>query len=104
MDEDRLFDYIRWRLKAIRRKRALTAAYIASSAGMPRSTYSSIENGVSRPSVGSLHKVHSVLKIDISSVWPVFYKGSREGLIALTADNLFRFREIVLLTEAEAPA
>lgn len=100
--DDSLFDYLRLRLKAIRKKKHLTADVVASKAGLSRSTYTSIETGASRPSLDSLYRILKALKIDISSVWPGSIDFTPRGRVALSMDNLFRFREIVLLSEADS--
>jgi transcriptional regulator with XRE-family HTH domain len=100
--DDLLFEYIRLRLRSIRRKKRLTAEEVAVKAGLSRSTYSTIETGASRPSILSLYRILGALKTDISSVWPNSVGFSSRGLVALSTDNLFRFREVILLTEADS--
>jgi len=61
---------IRTRLRKIREEKGLTLWKVASSAGMPLSSYACTEGGHYRIHLDHLHRILQVLEADINEVWP----------------------------------
>lgn len=95
-------DLVCRRLRTIRRMRGLSASELANLAGIPRSSYISMENGDYRISLDRLAEVLWALKLDISDVWPIDDAINALGQRFGPSFRLQRFRlsEIVRLSDA----
>lgn len=99
-------EYVRQRLRRMRALRGMTITDAAKRLGLPRSSYSSFETGISRLSLDHLFEILEVLEADIEEVWPI---GNEFGTIKerqgpFKSINRYRLCEIVFLSNAEGAA
>jgi transcriptional regulator with XRE-family HTH domain len=87
------------RIKQERERRELRQRDVAAMAGIPRSTYASIENGEYVATISRLAGILKALDLDIEDVWPA---AAGEGTLCLDRSGAFRFREVILLSGASA--
>jgi transcriptional regulator with XRE-family HTH domain len=87
------------RIKQERERRELRQRDVAAKAGIPRSTYASIENGEYGATISRLADLLKALDLDIEDVWPAT---AGEGTLCLDRSGAFRFREVILLSGASA--
>ncbi|RPJ49524.1 MAG: XRE family transcriptional regulator [Acidobacteria bacterium] len=76
MNSEALNTYLRGRIRQIRHGRQLTVTAAAQLAGIPVSSFSSLETGGHRFTLGTLQKILAALKVAIAEVWPPFWHES----------------------------
>ena len=106
MDIGALNCFLRRQIRRIREEKRLTVTEVARRAGIPISSYSSLETGAYCFTLASLHKVVSALNVDIAEIWPPFWKAkvhiSFDRLKEVDQINWFRLREILLRSGADS--
>jgi len=70
-------DFIRQRLRRLRLSKNVGVREIAELAGMPTSSYASMEDGAYRLNLESLFRGLAALNVDITAVWPSEFAGTR---------------------------
>jgi transcriptional regulator with XRE-family HTH domain len=106
MDFQALNTFLRNQIRRIRQERRLTVTEVARLAGIPVSSYSSLETGAYNFTLSTLQKVVAALNLDIAEIWPPFWNTS----VALSLDHLkevdrinwFRMREVYVRSGAES--
>ncbi len=100
-----ILDFVRRRIRQIREAKGLSARQVASRAGLPPSSYCSIETGAYGLTLPNLLKVLRALDADVLDVWPPEWEvspdvsGFQAGSERL---HLFRLRELLQLASASA--
>ncbi len=97
-------DFVRQRLRRLRLMRNVGLRELAERAGIPTSSYASMEAGAYRLNLESLFRVLGVLEADISAVWPTESSGTRaedSELLYLRRLQEFRLGEVIRLSGAE---
>ena len=104
---DPVNDFVRNRIRRLRRSKKLSTRQLATLSGIPEGSYCCLEGGFRRISFYNLQKIMQALGGTIHDVWPQPeeplmmspFRSSR-----LPQVNHFRFREICSLTEARGAA
>jgi len=99
-------ELVRLRIREIRKSRKVKIREIATQAGMPYSSYASMECGFYNINLDNLFRILGALDIDIREVWPV------ETAVTLAAEDRlyleriqqFRLSEIISLSGSEGAA
>lgn len=114
VQDDLINEFIRKRLRALRREKRLSVRRAAELTGIPESSYSCLERGHYRITLANLHRMLGGLRVGIEQVWPAPYiDQSLAGGTASTSPasapdanslNYFRFHELVTLSEARQAA
>lgn len=94
-----IYEYLRRRIREMRLRKGLDGKALALAAGLPPSTYSSIETGKQRLTVDTLHRILVALNAEIVEVWPA--RGAQTDA-SFTWLNALRFREMWLHSGAQA--
>ncbi|RPI29141.1 MAG: XRE family transcriptional regulator [Acidobacteria bacterium] len=106
MDVDALNTFLRCQIRRTRQEKGLSLSRVAELAGLPISSYSSLETGAYRFTIATLYKVLSALQVDIAEIWPPFWKAkldlSLDRLKEVDQLNWFRMREIYLRSVADS--
>ena len=106
MDFQALNTFLRNQIRRIRQERRLTVTEVARLAGIPVSSYSSLETGAYNFTLSTLQKVVVALNVDIAEIWPPFWNTeaaiSLDHLKEIDGINWFRMREIYLRSGAES--
>lgn len=100
---DPVNDFVRNRIRSLRRSKKLTTRQMAALSGIPEGSYCCLEGGFYRISLSNLQKIMRALGGSIHDVWPPpkeSFKASASRPLAMSMANYFRFREICSLTEA----
>lgn len=98
-------DYVRRRIRELRKARGLTAVEFAKRLSLPRTSYVSMENGAYNIKLDHVHRALEVLRADIDEVWPkeqlssVRFPLESDGLLQR---QLFRLEELVDLSSSKA--
>lgn len=105
---DPVNEFIRLRIRAIRRQKSLSVRQAARLSRIPESSYSCMENGFYRITLQNLKKILDALEIGIEQVWPCEENSTgSETLCGFpNFDTLARLRlfEILNLTGARQAA
>lgn len=100
---DPVNDFVRNRIRSLRRSKNLTTRQVAALSGIPEGSYCCLEGGFYRISLSDLQKIMRALGGSIHDVWPppkeLFKSGSARPM-ARSMANYFRFQEICSLSEA----
>ncbi len=97
-------DFIRNRVRQLRKQKRITVRGLADRLGIPPSSYSSMECGFYGFSLDHLYKVLDVLDADISEVWPCAQEEEIAHPAYLKRIQQFRLSEVVRLAGAEGGA
>jgi transcriptional regulator with XRE-family HTH domain len=100
-------DFIRQRLRRLRLSKNVGLRELAERAGIPSSSYASMETGAYRLNLESLFRVLGALEADITAVWPSEAVGTRaedSELLYLRRLQEFRLGEVIRLSQAEGGA
>lgn len=99
-------EFVRLRIRKIRRTKKIKVREIAAQLEMPYSSYASMEGGFYNINLDNLFRILGVLDIDIREIWP-----AESSLTEATEDRLylqriqqFRLGEIITLSGAEGGA
>jgi transcriptional regulator with XRE-family HTH domain len=106
MNHGSINDLVRERIRRLRTARGIGVTELAVRAGIPVSSYASLESGAYRITLDNLFRILGALDVGIEDVWPIESEGVR-----VTDENLylkrvqeFRLSEIVSLSGAEGCA
>lgn len=105
MEITEINDFLRQRIREIRITKKLAQKQVAERAGLPKSSYSSIETGAYRLTIATLYKILLAIGADISDIWPPIWEGSYTVSDVTTLPevnrlNWFRLREIFVHSAA----
>lgn len=96
-------DLVRERIRQLRLTHGMGVTEVASKAGLPVSSYASLETGAYRITLDNLFRILGALEVDIDEVWPAEVTGA-----AVTNEKLyfkriqeFRLSEVIHLSDAE---
>ncbi|MBI4444325.1 MAG: helix-turn-helix transcriptional regulator [Acidobacteria bacterium] len=107
--EDRMNEFIRRKLRAIRKEKKLSIRQVAVLSDIPESSYSCLELGYHRLTLSNLYKIVTALGVSVTDVWPYEIEQVRPAastlpLVDPNTVSYFRFRELFTLTDARAGA
>lgn len=112
--KDLINEFVRRRLRALRREKRLSVRQAAKLSGIPESSYSCLEGGHYRITLQNLQRILAGLGVGIEQVWPTPYaveplaaRSSTVGPASVpdtNSLNYFRFHELVTLSEARQAA
>ncbi len=100
-------DFIRQRLRRLRLSKNVGLRKLADRAGIPSSSYASMEAGAYRLNLESLFRVLGALEADITAVWPSEASRARaedSELLYQRQLQEFRLGEVIRLSQAEGGA
>ncbi len=95
------------KIKEIRISQKIGLRELAYRAGIPVSSYASVETGAYRIHLDNLFRILGILEIDITDVWPTEAIGARtcnDELLYFKRLQEFRMNEVISLSEAEGGA
>jgi len=98
-------DFVRQRLRRLRLSKNVGVREMADRAGIPTSSYASMEAGAYRLNLESLFRVLGALEVDITAVWPSEASGTRaedSEQLYLRQLQEFRLGEVIRRSQAEA--
>lgn len=106
MSHGSINDLVRERIRRLRNARGIGVTELASRAGIPVSSYASLESGAYRITLDNLFRILGALDVGIEDVWPVESEGIRvtDEALYLKRVQEFRLSEIVSLSAAEGCA
>lgn len=99
-------DMVRKKIREIRLSKRLGVSELAAKAGLPLSSYASMENGDYKINLDNLFRILGVLEADITDVWPAEAVGVRAigEQVYLMRLQEFRLNELISLAGAEGGA
>ena len=99
-------EFVRLRIREVRRSKKLKVREIAAQLGMPYSSYASMEGGFYNINLDNLFRILGVLDIDIREIWPVeaAITEATENRLYVQRIQQFRLGEIISLSGAEGGA
>ncbi len=100
-------DFARQRLRGFRLSKNVGVREMAERAGLPTSSYASMEAGAYRLNLEFLFRVLAALEADITAVWPSEAAGTRaedSELLYQRRLQEFRLGEVIRLSQAEGGA
>lgn len=100
-------EFVRRKLRDARLSRRMGVRELATKAGIPVSSYASMETGAYRINLDALFSALGVLDVDITDVWPslpLSVSGCDNQLLYLKRLQEFRLGEILALSSAEGAA
>jgi transcriptional regulator with XRE-family HTH domain len=99
-------EFIRLRIREIRRTKKIKVREIAAQLEMPYSSYASMEGGFYNINLDNLFRILGVLDIDIREIWPAesVLTEAAEDRLYLQRIQQFRLGEIISLSGAEGGA
>ncbi|MEE8586094.1 MAG: hypothetical protein V3T83_14720 [Acidobacteriota bacterium] len=104
---DPINDFVRNRIRRLRRSKNLSTRQLAALSGIPEGSYCCLEGGFYRISFYNLQKIMQALGGSIHDVWPQAKESFEESPSRPSKPptvNYFRFREFCSLTEARGAA
>ncbi|MDA2934558.1 helix-turn-helix transcriptional regulator [Acidobacteria bacterium AH-259-D05] len=103
---NRINEFVRMRIREIRKARKIKVREIAAQIRMPYSSYASIEGGFYKINLDNLFRILGALDVDIREVWPVesALKEAAEHRLYLQRIQEFRVSEMISLLGAEGAA
>lgn len=106
MNHGSINDLVRSRIRRLRTARGIGVTELAARAGLPVSSYASLESGAYRFTLDNLFRILGALDVGIEDVWPVESEGIRvtDETLYLKRVQEFRLGEIVSLSGAEGCA
>lgn len=99
-------DYIRQKVRHLRRARGKTLKEMAAALEMPLTSYSSLEYGQCNISVSRLCRILGVLNADIATVWPPenWVRAKVQSDLYTDRVQAFRLSELATITGAQGAA
>lgn len=106
MSHGSINDLVRERIRRLRTARGIGVTELAVRAGLPVSSYASLENGAYRITLDNLFRILGALDVGIEDVWPIESEGVRvtDEALYLKRVQEFRLSEIVSLSGADGCA
>ena len=106
MNHSSVNDLVRDRIRRLRTSRGIGVTELAAKAGIPVSSYASLERGAYRLTLDNLFRILGALDVGIEDVWPVESVGVRVTDEALYLKRIqeFRLSEVVSLSGADGCA
>lgn len=106
MNHGSVNDLVRERIRRLRTARGIGVTELAGRAGIPVSSYASLENGAYRITLDNLFRILGALDVGIEDVWPIEPEGVRvtDEALYLKRVQEFRLNEVVSLSGAEGCA
>jgi len=104
--KQKINEFVRLRIREIRKSRKVKVREIAAQAAMPYSSYASMECGFYNINLDNLFRILGALDIDIREVWPVetAVTLAAEDRLQLERIQQFRLSEIISLSGSEGAA
>ena len=104
--KNKINELVRRKIRELRKVKEMKIREIATRAGMPYSSYASMESGFYNIKLDNLFLILGALDVDIREVWPPETVASQvaEAKLYLQRIQQFRLGEIIFLSEAEGAA
>ena len=99
-------EFVRLRIREIRRTKKIKVREIAAQLGMPYSSYASMEGGFYNINLDNLFRILGVLDTDIREIWPaeLAVTEAAEDRLYLQKIQQFRLSKVISLSAAEGGA
>lgn len=106
MSKNTVNEFVRRKVRELRKSRKMKIREIATLTGMPYSSYASLESGFYNINLDNLFRILGALEADIHEVWPVetAVTDAGESELYLKRIQQFRLAEVIALAGAEGGA